>query len=348
MRAELPTILTLVVVASACGERHGTDTDAGADASVDATDAGPPDSGPSNPAAVDDCGDPDIFVIATTTTGIRVDTRSLSNLWAPDCSGNAALGNEGFFALDVVEGEYWHIHLQPDPSAPGFSGRDPSLYRLEVCDVRVCDDFSDRCDGPVGEDRALVAAGTRRWFIGIDDRNPGGGQYLLDVIRPSCGANGMEHGEACDDGNTIDGDGCDHRCRSELTGASPSERLPNSTPVEANVLLMPASNELIVSGDIGGSDCLPDYFAVTVPEGASLDVTALDASELACIDATTARFNIELLNTDLTRLGGRRDINGCPLIDETGLPAAEYLIRLVGVPGEDRPELYAIQVLITP
>src|SRR5262245_54612628 len=34
----------------------------------------------------------------------------------------------------------------------------------------------------------------------------------LPVCRAVCGNGVLEAGEACDDGNTIDGDGCDHNC----------------------------------------------------------------------------------------------------------------------------------------
>ncbi len=318
--------------------------DAGIDGFVEIAD-----TGPTGVVASGVCGDPATSVISATVNRIPVDTTPFHNTLAPNCSGHAALGNEGFLALDVVAGEYWHLHLQPDPADPASASRDPSIYLLSAgCDERACAESSDSCTGPDGEHFAFVASTGGRWYIGVDDRNPGGGHYLLDVIHPSCGANGVEHGEACDDGNLDDRDGCDHLCRSELSEASRSERIPNKTPVEANVLLVPTSGQMVVEGDIGGSDCFPDYFAVSVPDGASLDVTALDASELPCVDGVTARLSFSLLNADLTQVGGRRDINDCPVIAGRALAAGEYLIRLTASADQPRPEPYRMSVRLTP
>ncbi len=303
----------------------------------------PPDTTPSGPQPVDECGDDEnVFVISGTTEDLLVDTTVLNNRLSATCTGNPSNGNDGFFAIDVVPGQYWHFHLRADPTDPASVDRDPSLYLLDNCDPRRCEHSSDVCDGNQDEHFAFVADSPGRWYIGIDDRSTGGGRYLLDAILPQCGNGVTEHGESCDGD-----DGCGGDCRWVVSETAPSEQLPNDNFVEANTIELPADDgELVVRGSIGGS-CYPDLFSYVVPSGGgTFSVTALDGAEAPCSARAQAQFDLELLSSGLDNIGGRNDpMTGCPLIGRR-LDEGRYFVR-VSIDAE-RPEQYRLQMRFTP
>lgn len=314
------------------------------DASTDtgSPDTTPPDTGPTGPQPVDTCGDDDnVFVISETTEDLLVDTTVLNNRLSAECTGNDSDGNDGFFAIDVVPGQFWHFHLRSDPTDPTSVDRDPSLYLLDNCDPRRCEHSSDVCDGNKDEHFAFVADSPGRWYIGVDDRSAGGGRYLLDAILPQCGNGIAEHGESCDGE-----DGC-VACRWVVNEANPAEQIPNDNFVEANVIRLPADDrELVVRGSIGGS-CYPDLFSYVVPPGGgTFSVRALDSSDSVCSARAQARFDLELLSSGLDNIGGGNDAaTGCPII-ETPVTEGRYFVR-VSIDAE-RPEAYRLQMRFTP
>jgi cysteine-rich repeat protein len=305
------------------------------------------------------CGDSVHGVIASTTPPFGVDTTMLADDIRATCAGHSTDGNDAFFAITVSSGDFWHFHLAVDPRDLGL-GRDPALYLLQdsggACDGRTCAQISDQCDGASDEHFAFQAPTAGTWYLGVDDRNTGGARYVLTAIRPTCGdavvtmpgESHPQHGEACDDGNRVNGDGCDSNCRREITDSMEvNEQIPNDNQVEANHLILPASNTLIVTGDIAGDDCYPDVFVVDVPTGGhNLDVVALNAAYAACASPGT-NWTLELRNAANMRVTGMVDAMGCPVISRTGLAAGQYFIWLKANDYHDADTPYHFRVTIT-
>src|SRR5690606_10315396 len=99
------------------------------------------------------------------------------------------------------------------------------------CNPNACEAISDACAGNRDEHFAFIPNSDGRWYIGIDDTNPGGGKYVLDAIRPVCGDGVPDHGESCDGQ-----EGCGPDCRWILNSSAVNERLPNDNIIEANTV----------------------------------------------------------------------------------------------------------------
>jgi hypothetical protein len=273
--------------------------------------------------AVDQCGADDVMVLTETTLDILIDTTTLT---AQNTQVTCAesRGNDGFLAVEVNGGEFWHFHLRTESAA---SDRNPVLYLLtDGCDTRSCVQLSDTCSANRDEHFGFIPTGARQtWFIGIDDANEGGGRYLLDAIKPTCGNGSAEHGESCDGQEA-----CNDDCRYMITSDSVQERIPNDNFQEANEIVLDG-NQLELRGDMGGiGDCnYPDVYTILVPDGAQLEVVARDESSMRCMTTATAPFSLTLLNAAGTTRGGGEDGNGCPVIDQSGLPGGRYFVRLV-------------------
>lgn len=285
------------------------------------TDMAGLDLGEDGPRVVDTCGTPDAPYIELfdTQSSIRIDTTDLTDQ-IQSCDSRDAPGNDGFVAVNVTAGQYWHFHLRPDPAVR--QDRDPFLYLLfssgTSCDDRQCNFRSDVCQGGKDEHFAFEADQNGVWYLGIDDRMEGGGVYLLDAILPFCGNGERDHGESCDDPAS---DECDSQCRNVLSEDRSSEAAPNDNAVEANVLDFPASNMLEISGAIGGDECTyPDVFAFTVPAGgATLAVRALNPeTNDPCFDPTLTPYRYVLRRDDgQVRDGPETDsVTGCAVLDE--------------------------------
>lgn len=96
---------------------------------------------------------------------------------------------------------------------------------------------------------------------------------VLGSIQANICGNGIaETGETCDDGNTVSGDGCSSMCA--LEGNNVTETEPNDTIATAQALSLTtgAANAITVSASFTANDT--DYFAVTVPMGATWTVQA--------------------------------------------------------------------------
>jgi len=308
------------------------------DAGPDPEDAGPPpdlDSGPPDQLAQDTCNSGDLHMITETTPDIAIDTTVLTNRTTVSCADST--GNDGFFAIRVEAGEYWHFHLRTDPTDPDALTRNPTLYLLnESCNPNACAQVSRRCSSSSDEHFAFIPDSSGTWRIGVDDGNTGGGRYLLDAIRPVCGNDVPEHGESCDGQ-----EGCNEDCRWLINDESVSERIPNDNFIEANQIELPASNELEVQADLGGqAGCnYPDVFRITVPDGARLEVLMRDGGGTPCSTGAEAPFILELLNAAGTTRGGGEDGNGCPLIDESDLAGGSYFVQVT----DDRLDFDSVQ-----
>lgn len=110
------------------------------------------------------------------------------------------------------------------------------------CGSASCAAVSSACDGLGDEHVGLVLPSDGLWYVGVDDAALGGGLYTLSATRSICGDRVEAHGEGCDDGNLAGGDGCDARCRVELSVARTNELEPNDDRMSANALGMRAPN----------------------------------------------------------------------------------------------------------
>jgi hypothetical protein len=323
--------------------------------------------------------------LAEQTRDIHIDTTDAANNTTSTCSSSSTVGNDLFIAFDVTEGEYWHFHLAADFDYPSSAELNPSLYLLtNACDPRNCEFFSNRCTGTGDEHFAFVASTTGRYYLGIDDNTLGGGHYVLQALRPTCGDGTKEHGESCDDGmHCEDGtqctatdasvcegigdgqcaprshDGCDRDCRQELSSSGGGEADPNDNLVEANVLRtdLPGMNPFVVNGAVGGpSDCYPDVFAVFVEEGQRVNVSVLQSYsagtmvEVPCTDLTSAPVSFKFTSNDpddsSSTYVSSEDADGCPSLSTGALDAGEYFITLDADAGLASPASYFLKVEI--
>lgn len=306
------------------------------------TDSGPDDSIPLVP-----CGNASAHLFADSTGGqLRVDTTALSNRNS-SCGSREAPGNDGFIAIDVLGSEQWHFHVIPDPSVAG-QDRDPFIYLLDsTCRNTDCSFSSDQCRGPGDEHFAFVAPSDGRFYLGIDDRNPGGGVYLIEAIKLACGDGMRVHGEACDGTTT-----CNSACREILSDTRPTEQIPDDNEIEGNFVQMPASNEIIISGTIGGDLCVyPDVFNFSVPAGlTNLQVDVLKTDMTVCDNGSYTPYEIVLKSPG----GGVRAAaqtnatSGCAELRVSGLSAANYFIYVQHAEPLDRPYNYSLRIRLTP
>jgi cysteine-rich repeat protein len=210
---------------------------------------------------------------------------------------------------------------------------------------------STSCTGTGDEHFAFDPDANGRWYIGIDDGETGGGQYMLSAFRLNCGDNMEIHGEGCDDGNLNDGDGCDRHCRVEVSEARAMEIEPNDNHIEANALVMPASNELIFTGVIAGPGACTyaDTFAVTLPDQADLQVDALNADGTACASGSLTPYDLSLENSaGETVLANMEDTSGCSIIRATNQEGGTYFVRVSIAAETDTPSNYRLRVRVLP
>jgi cysteine-rich repeat protein len=229
------------------------------------------------------------------------------------CTAHAEPGNDGFFAIDMLAEQRWHIHVKP--LTPGL---DPAIYVIPTCDERACSlgNGEDECGPGRDEHMSFIAPTGGRFIVGVDARMSGGGLYDVLAVRPICGDGIRDHSESCDDGNTISGDGCDSRCRAELSGPSPAEVEPNDDLTGANVLpLDPSTPSVMVHGRLGGH-CDFDMYLVNVPAGGSVHATLLDPSGAPC-GGDTPPMTISFVLPDGHTVAGQVGVGtggGCPAI----------------------------------
>ncbi len=289
------------------------------------------DAMPMESEAAEACGMASRKVL-TTTEVITLNTTSMQNDFS--LTGTMSGGADAFYSFEATSGEFWHFHL-----AAVSPGRDPVMYIVQA-PGGICQSstpfVANTCPLAGDEHFAFRPMRNGTYYLGIDDAMTGGGMYRLQVVRPICGNGDIEHGEPCDDGNMINDDSCSNSCLSRLrdvdmTGKTSESPGHNDNAEEANVIVFPPSNQLEVSGNIGGAgDCYPDVFAVDVPVGgAMVRVTALDpGTEADCVSEDAAPYTLELRNQTGDLIGGERGPNGCPVVQEMIGNTGRYLIWL--------------------
>ncbi|MCA9551131.1 MAG: DUF4215 domain-containing protein [Myxococcales bacterium] len=114
-------------------------------------------------------------------------------------------------------------------------------------------------------DPAARGLGAGFYFLSVDSPTGAVGPYVLvySVRKPACG-DGMREGvEACDDGNLVDGDGCNGVCEVELSGtlAAPGGAVSVSHPGGAGFVAVavdigtPGQSVQAQAADPGGATC---------------------------------------------------------------------------------------------
>lgn len=345
--------------------RAGTDlgvdggtTDLGTEDLGTDTDLGPADGG--GPRAATRCGDTAAPLLIGTTRGLRVDTTGADTATlTPRGCPSMAIGNDAFYRIEVVAGDYWHFHLQAD-SAFSEPDRNPIVYAVKADGSGGCQDmptscqsvFANACTGRSDEHFGFTAPSSGTFYIGVDDATPGGGHYALDVIRPECGNGVQEHGEPCDEADAgvgVDAGGpastCNRSCR-KIVGATaggtfPSESEVNDNQREANVVSFVGTTSVLISGDVGvAGDCYPDVFEVNVPAGGDLSV-----GQMGC--SSDPGFRVDLRDSTGSLRGG--GAVGCPSINVTDLPAGAYFVSVrASDPGDLTPAFYNINITNLP
>jgi cysteine-rich repeat protein len=168
----------------------------------------------------------------------------------------------------------------------------------------------------------------------------------VEVTPPSCGNGLREAGEQCDDGNLVDGDGCSAGCAWEHT-----EVEPNDSPAQALANdHVPGNGEAYVASfGVPGDE---DWFAVDVPEGASLRIETFDQSgpgSCQGIDTTVTLFAPD--GTTQLAFDDDDGIDWCSLVDPaldlgaSGLAAGTYLVRVRDY-GSDQSYPYVVAILV--
>lgn len=285
--------------------------------------------------AADSCVSPDIPLLESAPMYIPVQTEAMADDFREfgGCVNAPMSGNDGFFKIEMVEDERWYFHLRNDTETAN-----PGIFILPSCNSLSCQTAtaSDVCDAGTDEHLSMIAPRTGEYFIGIDTRDPGGGDFELLALKTTCGNGGaLETGEACDDGNTTPGDGCDEFCRAEIYEDNTTEVEPNDGSPVANVVKIPGGvGTFTVNGRLG-QRCDRDTFAVDVPEGGSVSATVTPSRPEACSpDAPAVR--LVLCNPDGNSVRATAvapDEMACPeltpeIVGTSDLPANRYYVRI--------------------
>ena len=287
-----------------------------------------------------------VFEFDVDTRG-RADTaREVSS-----CTGRSEGGPDLFMSVDAVAGEHLHFHVDVDP----FDGRvsaNPAVYVLRDCDERACSvgDGLDLCDAGSDEHFTFIPTATDRYIVAFDSPAEGFEGRIL-AFRTICGDGRMDHSENCDDGNDVNGDGCDTSCRTELSGATPMEVEVNDDIYSANRVDVSGGVSVRASLDL---TCESDVFAFDVPAMGSVRASLAGMGGADCPDElATARIELIELNARgpsvLTR-GTLAAGDVCPSIRvdhpaANGLAAGTYYIAISVL--RDRADTLAYEVSLS-
>jgi cysteine-rich repeat protein len=305
-----------------------------------------PDEGQSSDALGEDCLDTGIPSFGSLNEFRDIDTSVLQNdRYELSCVGQSALGNDGFFSVDMTAGKKWHFHVKVTPG----TSADPTVYVLDSgCQDSVCQRGWGLNECVAGQDEHFSFFPPRdgKYLVGVDTITAGGEPMQVLAVQPDCGNGVKEHSETCDDGNLVAGDGCDPSCRNEIPFLnSDVEVEPNDEPTaNANVLQF-EDGSVSIGGQVGGK-CDFDSYAVSVPEGGSV-MAALSG-------ACSYNLRLQLMNPNgLTPLGTVDTVVGtCPMLTGTesfasGLSAGVYFLRLTTqVENEATPLDYRLDVQV--
>ena len=260
-------------------------------------------------------------------------------------------GPDGVLGFSVASGERVAISakfvLDSGQSAPPV---DLALWLTQSCDPETFVRRNQRCPAGVGETMWWQTTEAGSFYLGLDskayDQSAYSPEIRLTVTYPRFGDNNHDPGEACDDGNLVDRDGCTHDGLAEVmqaAGGNPVPEVePNNHPTAGNVVLLESSSTIQILGDIGGS-CDHDFFMLDVPEGSFPRVTVLGADGKDCPEGTPEfklQFNQTLGdNREQAKLGDAlipaldgSGTNYCPQFDENSfavneLAAGRYVLE---------------------
>ncbi len=285
-----------------------------------------------------------IFVPADTTT-LTNDRHELS------CVGGNARGNDGFFKVKMKRGKKWHFHVKIPPD----SDIDPAVYVLDSgCQDSVCQRGWGLNECVAGQDEhfSFFPPNDGTYLVGVDSVGRGGDALEVLAVEPTCGANGKEHSETCDDENTEPGDGCDELCRAELTEADTLEKEPNDEPLaNANVLVMDPGTSLVVGGQLGGK-CDFDSFQVMVPQGGSVHASMRPSGGGSDCNVALLMQLVDSKGTPRRTL--ETDAGECPAFAEddeavSGLDEGAYYVRVAAIAADEPGILdYALEIGAVP
>jgi hypothetical protein len=292
------------------------------------------------------------YFLPAGSTSLTLDTTDLQNDvhqgTGLKCTGGDTPGNDGFLAVEMRFGDVWHIHMAPDPD-PDAGAKNPAFYVLDsTCAVRDCGFGIDICEQGVDEHFTFAARRDGVYYLGIDDRTPGGGKYAFTATRVECGNGQSQHGKACDFAAE---ENCDNECRIVLDPVNPRESAKSHDDFTvANVVTFPETGAQTadVGGNIGG--CEPDYYTFNASDGDSVRITLLTDGLQPC--AASERFALELQDARAVRLqaGAPTDDNTCPSLLRDGLIEGRYFVKLADtLPlGAELPFGYRLRIELNP
>ncbi len=202
------------------------------------------------------------------------------------------IGNADFIRIDMLAPGYIaaEVFIPARGRCDAATGSaDPVLTLFDANFVSLGSDDNDgiascaRID-PTVDAFALVQAGTYYLRVTESGNDALINAYIVDVrtLGQGCGNAVQEGAEECDDGNTLDGDGCNQTC--EFEGLREVE--PNGTFATAT-LVQSATTSFIVRGSIATSGDL-DFFLIDVPAGYHVDAYATVNSLTDCPESPEA------------------------------------------------------------
>jgi cysteine-rich repeat protein len=259
----------------------------------------------------------------------------MSDNWqVQNCGTAAAIGNDAFFAVDLEVGRKLHVHVN------ALDAVDPVVYIVDSCDERVCQPLNAASRCPGGKEHlSFVAPRTDRYFVGVDSLDPGGGLVEVLAITPQCGDGAKEHGEACEDGNTARGDGCDAACRNEIGASDRVELEPNDDLTSGNVLVsLGEVTSFRVRGTLEGP-CDPEVFSFEVPRQTNLVVGLFSAEGDGCAAPGAVAVELVLYQGFVEIARAVSDAQGC-----VGLPVKPLQARVESGALPEAASTYHVQV----
>ncbi len=277
-------------------------------------------------------------------------------------------GPDGLFGFRVASNERVALSAEfvvpPGQSAPPV---DLALWLTQACDTNTFIRRNQRCPAGKGETMWWQTNEASEFYLGFDSKAYDQGEYSpqvrLTLTYPRFADGVLDAGESCDDGNTVDGDGCTHDGLVEIKApdANPIQEVePNNHPTAGNVVLMDVGDTIKIVGYIGGS-CDLDFFLLDVPDGSFPRVTVLGADGKECPEGTPEfklQFNQLLFdNSEQAKLGDAEipavaatGTNYCPQFDETSFAVSElasgrYVVEFKPYDqGQHDPFHYLVQI----
>lgn len=149
----------------------------------------------------------------------------------------------------------------------------------------ACNDDVDAQGGNYNSELGFAATAGVPYYIIVDGYNGEEGDFELTLTQATCGDDTVDLGEACDDGNTDDGDGCQADCLS-LTPYC-------EFTADDDLGTLPAGQDTTWTGDVAAAtDNLPDLPCSEVGGGDLMLGFAVEA-------AGTLTFNVDHTGNDV-------------------------------------------------